>query len=290
MMGLLGCVLAGEPEYRPRPGRRRAPLHQQHQRRSRVRLRQGGRILRVTPIEFDDRTRPPGPSTRAAAASRRRATSLRRTRSRRDPRCIRRPATVSDEARRLRPGRRTQSAEPRHLRLRARHLGRGAGPRVRRDHARAPRARARRGVHRARLAPHLGHARLLPQRPPPLLQRHRAHPHDAQPGQLGGLVLGRRPPLGPQHARRRRRVRGHGRGPAQGVRAGRVLVHDPEATTGIYAGIEGTVRRQWSRTWASRACTSTPSTTTPRTGSAASGSRRGRPRASRWRTPSPTSG
>ena len=136
-------------------------------------------------------------------------------------------AAPPDEARGLRPGRRAQPAEPRHLRLRAHQLGRGARPGGRRDQAGQARPRPGRDHERQRLAPHLGRAGLLAERPHPLLQHARLVAGDAQPGQLGGLVLGRRAPLGPERAQRRRRDLRHRGGPAQARRDGRLLVVRP---------------------------------------------------------------
>ena len=69
--------------------------------------------------------------------------------------------------------------------------------RVRREHGPAPSSRPR-------LAPHLGQRSATSSAPTGASSTPSAHAHAAQPGQLGGLGLGRRAPLGPQHARRRR--------------------------------------------------------------------------------------
>ncbi len=53
-----------------------------------------------------------------------------------------------------------------------------------------------------RFAPPVGQPRSLPERLQPLLEPDRRHQADAQPGQLGRLVLGRHAPLGQQHAPR----------------------------------------------------------------------------------------
>ena len=189
------------------------------------------------------------------------------------------------------PERRAQPAEPRHLRLRAHQLGRSARHRRRRDQAREARPRPRRDHERQRLAPHLGRARLLAQRPHPLLQLDRLDADRAQSRQLGGLVLGRRAPLGPERAQRRRRDLRHRRGLPQGRRDGRLLVQRP-------GGDQRRLRRarrhrppavaQGARH--PDASTSTRTTTTPRACWAASGSRRGPAPTAPWRSPSPTSG
>ena len=93
--------------------------------------------------------------------------------------------------------------------------------RVKRDHGPG------RDHERQRLAPHLGRARLLAERPHPLLQHDRLDAGRAQPRQLGGLVLGRRAPLGPERPQRRRRDLRHRRGPAAARRDGGVLVVRP---------------------------------------------------------------
>ena len=96
---------------------------------------------------------------------------------------------------------------------------------------------------------------------------------------------------GQSHAPRRARELRHGRGLPQGMRrwwsSGRATPRPRAASTPPLkapCGVSG------SRSWASRWSTSTPSSTTRRRSSAASGSRRGRPRATPWRSPSPMSG
>ncbi len=96
-----------------------------------------------------------------------------------------------------------------------------------RDQAGQARPRPRRDHERQRFAPHLGRARLLAERPHPLLQHDRLDADRAQSGQLGGLVLGRLAPLGPDRPQRRRRDLRHRRGPAEARRDGRVLVLGP---------------------------------------------------------------
>ena len=188
-----------------------------------------GRILRITPIEFDDDDAEPW--TIEARGHRftppRKTTVNSHTLAWKSPHLLARPAALSDEAGRLRPRRRAQPAEPRHLRLRAHQLGRGARPRGRRDQAREARPRTGRDHERQRLAPHLGQARLLAERPHPLLQHGRLVAGHAQPRQLGGLVLGGRAPLGPERAQRRRRDLRHRGGPAQARRDGGLLVERP---------------------------------------------------------------
>ena len=154
------------------------------------------------------------------------------------------------------------------------------------------RPRSRRHHERQRLAPHLGHPRLLAERPHPLLQHHRldtrsmhnpdswegwywgAMHHWGQSARLGGgetygtvedclkncemVVFWSTRPGG--HQRRLRRPRRHGP-PAVAQGAGHPA-----------------------------ACTSTPTSTTRPRCWAASGSRRGRAPTAPWRSPSPTSG
>ena len=89
-----------------------------------------GRILRITPIEFDEDDAEPW--TIEARGHRfsppRKTTVSSHTLAWKSPHLLARPAAAPDEARGLRPGRRAQPAEPRHLRLRAHQLGRGARP------------------------------------------------------------------------------------------------------------------------------------------------------------------
>ena len=185
-----------------------------------------GKIVRTTPIEFDDERRRVldhrGARHQAHAAAQDHARPARPELQ--VDRLFARPAALSDEARRLRSERRAQSAKPRQVRLRAHLLGRGAEHRLRRDQA--AEAHARPGLHRglARLAPHLGQHRLLPLGAVPLLQRDR---HDARPPQsrfVGGLVLGRGASLGPHAARRPVGDLRHGRGLPAELRHDRVLV------------------------------------------------------------------
>ena len=104
-----------------------------------------GRILRITPIEFDDDDAEPwtiearGRPLHAAAQDHGQLAHARLEVAD----LLARPAALPDEAGGLRPGRRAQPAEPRHLRLRAHQLGRGARPGGRRDQAREARPRAR---------------------------------------------------------------------------------------------------------------------------------------------------
>ncbi len=96
-----------------------------------------GKIVRMTPIDFDDTDPQPwtiearGHEVHAAAQDDARAARAERE----VDRLFAGPPAPSDEARRLRSERRAQSAEPRQVGLRAHLLGRGARPRRRRDQA-----------------------------------------------------------------------------------------------------------------------------------------------------------
>ena len=217
------------PRVRRRHGRRRRALHQQHQRRARLRLREG----REDPPHHPHRVRRrrcravdhhgPGPDVHPAPQDH---GHLPHARLEVDD-LLPRPAPLPDEAGGLRPEGRAEPAEPRHVRLRTHQLGRGARHRRRGDQAGQARARPRRHPERQRLPPHLGHPRLLAERPSPLLQQYRLDPGRAQPGQLGRLVLGGHAPLGTDGAQRRRRELRHGGGLPQGMRDGRLLVERP---------------------------------------------------------------
>ena len=188
-----------------------------------------GRIVRTVPIEFDAKDAPGW-----TIEARGRRFTPRRDGYRGDARAghevgslFRQADPVPDEAGRLRSARRAQSAEPRQERLRAHQLGRGAGHRRQRNPAPASRARARGHDDRTRLAPPVGQRRLLPERAAALRQPGRLHAPVGQPRQLGGLVLGRDAPLGPEPARgHRRKLRPRGGLPARG-RADGVLVERP---------------------------------------------------------------
>ena len=103
-----------------------------------------GRIVRITPIDFDERDAPSwtirarGQVVHALAA---RDGQSARADAEVDG-VFRQAPALPDEARRLRPERRAQSAEPRHLRVRAHQLGRGARHRRQRDQAAEERATA----------------------------------------------------------------------------------------------------------------------------------------------------
>ena len=105
-----------------------------------------GKIVRMTPIDFDDQDPQPwtieaqGPEAHAAAQDHAGAARP----ERQVDRLFAGPAALSDEARRLRSERRAQSAEPRQVRLRAHLVGRGADHRLERDQAPEARARSRR--------------------------------------------------------------------------------------------------------------------------------------------------
>ena len=116
-------------------------------------------------------------------------------------------------------------------------------------------------------------------------------PVDAQPRQLGGLVLGRGASLGPERAQRRRRDLRHRGGLPQALRDGGVLVgatpRPPAAST---ARTRAPCAASGSRSSASRSCTSTRTATTPRPSWAASGWPRARAPTAPWCSPSPTCG
>ena len=157
-----------------------------------------GRILRITPIEFDDAdARPWTIEARGRTFTPPRKTTM-SSHSLAWKSLVYSPDRILYPLKRVDfdPARRAQSAEPWLVRLRTDQLGRGARHRGRRARARETRARARRHHERQRLASHVGHARLLAQRAHALLQPAGVDPHRAQPGQLGGLVLGRRRTIG----------------------------------------------------------------------------------------------
>ncbi len=100
---------------------------------------------------------------------------------------------------------------------------------------------------------------------------------DAQPRQLGRLVLGRDASLRLQHAPGAGRDLRPGRGSDEGSRDGGVLVGRPGNHQRLLRGLRGHLRGgSGCANSASRSCTSIRTTTTPRRCSAASGSRRGR--------------
>ena len=78
-----------------------------------------------------------------------------------------------------------------------------------------------------------------------VFQHHRLDPGRPQPGQLGRMVLGGHAPLGPEHAARRRGGLRHRGGLPEECEMVVFWSSDPEATSGVYAAFEGTVRRQW---------------------------------------------
>ena len=219
---------------------------------------QDGKILRITAAGRSTRpTLRRGPSTPGAGRSRRRA------RPTASPWTVAHRSTIYSPKRILTPLKRVdfdpqgraQHPEPRRLRLRAHQLGRGARHGGRGD---------RSGIHRevgpagdavhSRLAPPVGQRRLPAQRPAPLPQPDRLHLRRAQPGQLGGLALGRHAHVGlqppPGHPRA---VRAAG-GRAQAHRPDHLLVGRPRGE------LHRRVRRQRrqrppplaARNWASR--------------------------------------
>ena len=119
------------------------------------------------------------------------------------------------------------TAEPRRLRVRGDQLGRGARPRHHRADPREARERPRLHPHHLQLAPPVGQPGLPPQRLLPLPQPDGHGPHGPQPGQLGGLALGRHADVGQQPPPRHPRAVRPARGRAQAHRDGRLLVVRP---------------------------------------------------------------
>ena len=119
----------------------------------------------------------------------------------------------------------------------------------------------------------------------------RPHRGAPQPRQLGRLVLGRDASLGLQLARRPVRELRHGRGLPAELRDDRVLVGQPGSDLGRLRRVRGhgapPVAQELGHQDRS---TSIPTTTTPRSSWAANGSRPSRPPRPRWAWPWPTSG
>ena len=229
--GLVHAYPQHERDRRPADGhahaRRQPPLHHLHQRRPAVRLRQG----RPHPAGHPDRVRRhairrAGRSKRAAArfSPPRRGLVAPHALTAEIPRLFRQAHPLPHEAGRFRSRRRAQSAEPGQVRLRAHQLGRG--PRHRRQGDQPAEARPRPGLDHLShvVAPPMGQRRLLPQRAHALRQSDRLHPGRRQPGQLGGLVLGRHAPFRQFDARRRAGRLWRGRGLPEGSRDDRLLV------------------------------------------------------------------
>ena len=187
---------------------------------------QDGRILRVTPIEFDDTD----PSTWVIEARGRRFSPARRALvaphalDDEIPGLFGQANPSPDEAGGFRSQRRTQSPEPRQIRLRADQLGRGAEHR--RQGNQSAEARPRAWFHHFPhvVSPPVGKRGLLPERADALRQPDRLHPRRRQPRQLGGMVLGRHAPLRQFDARRRPCGLWRGGGLPQGSRDDRLLV------------------------------------------------------------------
>ena len=188
-----------------------------------------GKIVRMTPIDFDDSDPPPWTiEARGLELTPPRKTTL-------APHGQNAKSIVYSPDRLLYPMKRVDfdpngernPQQPRQVRLCAHLLGRGARPRGRRDQAAQARLWARRDGGVARLAPHLGQYRLLPLGAVPLPQRGRLHADPPQSGQLGRLVLGRGAPLGLHAARRPIGDLRHGRGLPAELRHDRVLGRRP---------------------------------------------------------------
>ena len=177
--------------------RRQPPLHDLHQWRSPVRLRQGrphraGHSHRVRPHRpgyLGDRS--PWPQIQPAAPRLGGATRP----DREVPGLFGQAHPLPDEAGRFRSHRRAQSPEQGQVRLCAHRLGRGPGHRRQGDQPAEARPRARFHHLSHVVPPPVGQRWLLPQRAHAFRQSDRLHPGRRQPGQLGGLVLGCHAPL-----------------------------------------------------------------------------------------------
>ena len=193
-----------------------------------------GKIVRLTPLEFDDTDAPSWiieargqkftPPRKALVSPWTDRPSLHRLLAQADPHAA--------QARGLRPQGRPQHPEPRHLRLRAHQLGRGLRHGGRGDHPGQTRVRALRHLHSAQLPPDVGQRRLPVQLLPALPQRGRHDLHRAQPGQLGGLAVGRRPHVGQHPSPGEPRGLRPARGRAQEHRDDRLLVVRPRHHSG----------------------------------------------------------
>src|SRR5262249_24378630 len=124
-------------------------------------------------------------------------------------------------------------------------MGRGDQACHRRDQTAKARIRSGRDRVFPRLASHLGKCRLLPFGAVPVRQCRRHDAHPPQSGLLGGLVLGRRPPLGLHAARW---PVGDYRTVEDCLQNCDMIVFwaaDSESTSGSYGAQEGTTRRRW---------------------------------------------
>src|SRR5262249_26884081 len=151
---------------------------------------------------------------------------------------------LSVKAHRFRPQRRTQSAEPRQIRICADFMARGDQTCHRRDQSAKARIRSGRDRVFPRLASHLGKCRLLPLGAVPVRQCRRHDAHPPQSGLLGGYWGA------VHHWGYTLRV---GQSETYGtvedcLRNCDMIVFwaaDPESTSGSYGAQEGTTRRQW---------------------------------------------
>ena len=166
-----------------------------------------GRIRRIVPLQLDETDAP----SWSIAARGRSFTPPRKTTL--SPWTVAHRSTIYAPNRILTPLKRVdwdpergaQHRQARRVRLRAHQLGRGSRPRRRRDRPHQAGGRPGRHAHHAGLAPPLGQRRLSLQRLQPVHEPRRVHLRRAQPGQLGGLAVGRSAHVGlrapPRHPR-----------------------------------------------------------------------------------------
>ncbi len=144
----------------------------------------------------------------------------------------------------------------------------------------------------ARLAPHLGQYRLLPDRRCSASSTPSATPRSTTIPTAGKAGTGARCITGATAARRPVRDLRHGRGLPAELRDGRVLVGRPRDHDGLLwrAGRHGAAAVAEDASSGSRSSTSTPTTIRRPSSCRANGSRRGRPRRSPWPWRSPMCG
>ena len=144
-----------------------------------------GKIIRMTPIEFDDSDAPSfhhrSQRTEIYSAPQRHHFPVRLFFEIHG--LFSRPDFISHETSRFRSQRRTESGKQRYLRLSKRISWDEALDIVaKRDQTGQKRSWSRVLSSAARFSPHLGQCRLLFERSPPIYQRHRRHPGSSQSG------------------------------------------------------------------------------------------------------------